>query len=167
MDAYRAVVDKRDQRIFLDRPIPEATLRRILQAGRMTGSSKNREPNRFVVVRARPQVAAIAALGPQARWVAAAAAVVVIVQTERHEYDAGRCAQNMMVVAWGDGVGSCPAHVDEGKLGALLGVPPGLHVNRLIAFGYVDPARPGVPKSVARRRRPLDELTHLEHWRES
>ena len=165
MDAYRAVVDKRDQRIFLERPIAEETLRRILQAGRMTGSSKNREPNRFVVVRERAQVTAIAGLGPQARWVASAAVVIVIVQTERHEYDAGRCAQNMMVVAWGEGVGSCPAHVDEAKLGALLGVPDGLHVNRLIAFGYVDPARPGVPKTVARRRRPLDELTHFERWR--
>lgn len=166
MDAYRAVVDKRDQRIFLARTIPEETLRRILQGGRMSGSSKNREPNRFVVVRDRAQVAAIAALGPQARWVAEAAVVVVIVQTERHEYDAGRCAQNMMVVAWADGVGSCPAHVDEGKLGAMLGVPPALHVNRIIAFGYVDPARPGVPKTVARRRRPVDELTHYERWRE-
>jgi nitroreductase len=164
MDAYRAVVDKRDQRVFLDRPIPEETLRRILQGGRMTGSSKNAEPNRFVVVHERAQVAAIAALGPQARWVASAATVIVIVQTGRHEYDAGRCAQNMMVVAWADGVGSCPAHVDEAKLGALLGVPPGLHVNRLLAFGYVDPARPGIPKSVARRRRPLDELTHYNRW---
>ena len=167
MDAYRAVVDKRDQRIFLERPLAEETLRRILQGGRMTGSSKNREPNRFVVVRERTQVAAIAALGPQARWVASAAVVIVIVQTERHEYDAGRCAQNMMVVAWGEGVGSCPAHVDEAKLGALLGVPPGLHVNRLLAFGYVDAARPGVPKSVARRRLPVNELTHFERWREA
>ena len=166
MDAYRAVVDKRDQRIFLPRPIPEEALRRILQAGRMTGSSKNREPNRFVVVLERDHVGAIAALGPQARWVAEAAAVVVILQTERHEFDAGRCAQNMMVVAWAEGIGSCPAHVDEAKLGALLGVPSGVHVNRLIAFGYVDPARPGVPKSVARRRRPLDELTHFERWRD-
>jgi len=164
MDAYRAVVDKRDQRIFLERPIPDATLERILQAGRMTGSSKNREPNRFVVVRERAKVAAIAALGPQARWVAAAAAVVVIVQTERHDYDAGRCAQNMMVVAWGDGVGSCPAHVDETQLGALLRVPAGLHVNRLIAFGYIDPARAMPPRSVARRRLPLDKLAHYEQW---
>ena len=164
MDAYRAVVDKRDQRIFLERPIPDATLERILQAGRMTGSSKNREPNRFVVVRERAKVAAIAALGPQARWVAAAAAVVVIVQTERHDYDAGRCAQNMMVVAWGDGVGSCPAHVDEAQLGALLRVPAGLHVNRLIAFGYIDPARAMPPRSVARRRLPLAELAHYEQW---
>ena len=166
MDAYRAIVDKRDQRVFLPRPIPEDALRRILQGGRMTGSSKNSEPNRFVVVRDRERAAAIGALGAHARWLARAAVIVVIVQTQQHEYDAGRCAQNMMVVAWGDGVGSCPAHVDEGKLGALLGVPPGLHVNRLLAFGYVDPARPGVPRSVARRRRPLDELTHFERWRE-
>ena len=164
MDAYRAIVDKRDQRAFLPRPIPEDALRRILQAGRMTGSSKNSEPNRFVVVRDPQRTAAIGALGAHARWLARAAAIVVIVQTQPHEYDAGRCAQNMMVVAWAEGVGSCPAHVDEARLGALLGVPPGLHVNRLLAFGYVDPARPGVPKSVARRRRPLDELTHYERW---
>jgi len=30
MDAYRAIVDKRDQRAFLPRPIPEDALRRIL-----------------------------------------------------------------------------------------------------------------------------------------
>jgi nitroreductase len=164
MDAYRAAIDKRDQRAFLPTPIPEASLRRILQAGRMSGSSKNREPNRFVVVRDRQRVAAVAALGPQARWVAAAAVVIVLVQTERHEFDAGRCAQNMMVAAWGEGIGSCPAHVAEAELGALLGVPADLHVNRLVAFGYIDPARTAPPRSVARRRRPLEELTHQEGW---
>ena len=70
MDAYRAVVDKRDQRAFLPKPIPEDALRRILQAGRMTGSSKNSEPNRFIVIRDRARLAAVAALGAQARWVA-------------------------------------------------------------------------------------------------
>jgi nitroreductase len=165
MDTYRAVVDKRDQRAFLPRAIADDTMRRILQAARMTGSSKNREPNRLVVVREPERLAAIAALGRQARWVAEAAAVIVIVQTERHEFDAGRCAQNMMVAAWGDGVGSCPAHVDEAALAALLGVPVDLHVNRLVAFGYIDPARTAPPRGVARRRRPLDELTHHERWR--
>jgi nitroreductase len=165
MDAYRAVVDKRDQRAFLPRPLSDDALRRILQAGRMTGSSKNREPNRFVVVRDRARLAAIAALGPQARWLAGAAVLVAIVQTERHEYDAGRCAQNMMVAAWSDGVGSCPAHVAEAELGALLEVPAGLQVNRVIGFGYIDPARTAPPRSVGRRRLPLDELTHWEGWR--
>jgi nitroreductase len=164
MDAYRAVVDKRDQRAFLAKAIPDESLRRILQAGRMTGSSKNREPNRFLVVRDRARVAAIAALGPHARWVADAAAVIVLVQTERHEFDAGRCAQNMMVAAWGQGIGSCPAHLPEAAVARLLGIPKDVHVNRVIGFGYVDPARAAAPKGVARKRKPLEELVHRERW---
>jgi nitroreductase len=57
MNAYRAIVDKRDQRAFLERPIPDEALRCILQAGRMTGSSRNLEANRFIVVRDRQRVA--------------------------------------------------------------------------------------------------------------
>jgi nitroreductase len=165
MDAYRAIVDKRDQRAFLPRPIPEDALRRILQAGRMTGSSKNSEPNRFVVVRDRERAAAIGGLGAHARWLGRAAAIVAIVQTRLHEYDAGRCAQNMMLAAWGDGIGSCPAHVPEAELAKLLGVPADLHINRVIGFGYIDPGRAAPPASVARRRLPIGELTHWEGWR--
>ena len=44
MDAYRATVVKRDQRLFLPKPIPDETLRRSLGAARMTGSSKNAVP---------------------------------------------------------------------------------------------------------------------------
>ena len=164
MDAYRAIVDKRDQRAFLPRPIADDTLRRILQAGRMTGSSKNREPNRFVVVRNSARLAAIAALGPQARWLAGAAVLVAIVQTERHEYDAGRCAQNMMLAGWAEGVGSCPAHFPEAEVARLLGIPADLEINRVIGFGYIDPARAAPPASVARPRRPLDELVHWDVW---
>ena len=78
MDA--AVVDKR---AFLPRPILEDSLTRILQAARMTGRSKNREPNRLVVVRERERAAAL--LGSAGDWLAAAAAMV-IARTDRHEF---------------------------------------------------------------------------------
>lgn len=164
MDAYRAVVDKRDQRVFLPTPLPEETIRRILQAARMTGSSKNAEPNRLVVVRDRARLQALAGLSPMGKFVGYAAALVVIAQTQRHEFDAGRCAQNMMIAAWNDGVGSCPAHLPEAGVATLLAIPPALHVNRVVAFGYVDAARASAPASVARRRTPLDELVHWETW---
>jgi len=164
VDAYQAVVRKRDQRAFVAKPIPDEALRRILQAGRMTGSSKNREPNRFVVVRDRERVAALAALGPFARWLHAATAVVVIVQVFRHEFDAGRCAQNMMIAAWNDGIGSCPAHLPEEEVARILGIPGETFVNRVIGFGYVDPARAAPPSSVARRRLPLETLVRWERW---
>ena len=164
MDAYRAIVAKRDQRAFLPRPIPDDALGRILQAGRMTGSSKNREPNRFLVVRDPGRIQALAGLSPVGRWLSRAAAIIVLVQTDEHAFDAGRCAQNMMLAAWNDGIGSCPAHLPEAEVARLLGVPDGLFVNRVIGLGYVDPERAAPPASVARRRRPLTELAHWETW---
>jgi nitroreductase len=164
MDTYRAIVDKRDQRRFTDKPIPEDSLRRILQAARMTGSSKNVEPNRLVVVRDRTRLEEMAGTSPVARWLARAAAAIVIVQTQEHQFDAGRCAQNMMLAAWNDGIGSCPAHLPEPELARLLGIPEGVFPNRVIGFGYVDPERAAPPRSVARRRLPLHELVHWEHW---
>ena len=50
MDAFLAVASKREVRRYADRPIPEDVQRRILEAGRVAGSSKNRQPWRFVVL---------------------------------------------------------------------------------------------------------------------
>ena len=70
----------------------------------------------------------------------------------------------MMVAAWGDGIGSCPAHLPEAEVARSLGIPGALLVNRVIAFGYVDPARGAAPSSVAHKRKPLTELVHWETW---
>lgn len=166
MDTYDAIVRKRDQRAFTGEPIPEEAMGRILQAARMTGSSKNAEPNRFVLIRDRGRLEEIAAIPGMAKWMGRAAAAVVIVQTQKHEFDAGRCAQNMMLAAWNEGIGSCPAHINETKLGEILGIPEGLFINRVIGFGYIDPERSGPPPMVKRTRLPLEELVHEERWRD-
>ena len=145
-------------------PIPDAALARILQAGRMTGSSKNREPNRFIVVCDGERRASLAGLSRFGRWLADAAAVIVIVQTEAHAFDAGRAAENMMLAGWNDAIGSCPAHLPEAEVAALLGIPPTLSINRVIGFGYIAADRAAPPASVARRRLPLTELVHWETW---
>ncbi|MCC6380886.1 MAG: nitroreductase family protein [Dehalococcoidia bacterium] len=165
MDSYEATIRKRDRRTFLDRPLREETTRRILQAGRMAGSSKNAQPNRFILVRDRERLQALAAISPNGRWLASAAAAVIIVQEGReHGFDAGRAAQNMMVAAFGEGVGSCPAHLPETELAREFGIPGDLHVDRVIGFGYVDPAQGGPPSGVARKRLPLAEIVHEERW---
>lgn len=46
MDAFLAVASKREVRGYSDRPVPDAAVRRILEAG----SSRNRQPWRFLVV---------------------------------------------------------------------------------------------------------------------
>lgn len=50
MDAFLAVASKREVRGYSDRLVPDAVVRRILEAGRIAGSSRNRQPWRFLVV---------------------------------------------------------------------------------------------------------------------
>ena len=50
MDAYLAVASKRDQREYAERPVPEEAVRRSLDAGRVAGSAKNRQPWRLLVL---------------------------------------------------------------------------------------------------------------------
>lgn len=164
MDLYKGTIGKRDRRTFLPKPISDESLHRILQAGRMTPSSKNAEPNRFVVVREPAALQAVAALSPMARWLAAAPVVVVLVQTQEHPFDAGRTAQNMMLAAFSDDIGSCPAHLPEEQLRTLLHIPPEVFINRVIGFGYIDPVRSGPPPGVARKRIPLEDLVHTDRW---
>jgi nitroreductase len=163
MDAYRAIVTKRDTRHYDDRPISEDALQRILQAGRMAGSSKNTQPVRFVVLRDPERKAAIASCGHYAEHVPhCAAAICVVLVPGGGPFDAGRAAQNMMVAAWAEGITSCPTSMHEAERAReVLGLPPDHTVAICLSMGY--PA-PGKPIGAGRQRMPLDELVHWERW---
>ena len=50
MDPYLAIASKRDERAYADTPIPDEVRQRIVDSGRLSGSSKNRQRWEFVVV---------------------------------------------------------------------------------------------------------------------
>jgi nitroreductase len=61
-------------------------------------------------------------------------------------FDAGRAAQNMMLAAAGEGIGSCPNGIaDPEALAAVLGHADDEQVATVLSFGY--PARPVDPES--------------------
>jgi hypothetical protein len=60
--------------------------------------------------------------------------------------------------------GPADLHLPEPGRARLRGIPDGLAINRVIGFGYVDPARAAAPASVRRKRLPLSEITHSETW---
>jgi nitroreductase len=165
MDAYRAIVSKRDTRAFADLPLPAEAQRRILQAGRMAGSSKNSQPCRFIAIDDPRAKEAIAGCGDFSGWVPATpwlVAVAVPGEAPRGEFDAGRAAQNMMVAAWGEGIASCPATMHRPDCAReTLGLPADYRVVIVVGFGY--PSRP--PKRVAEAaRKPWDEYVHRNRW---
>ncbi len=163
MDALAAIRTKRDSREYADREITEETLRRILQAGRMAGSSKNTEPCRYVVLREPEAKARLAGCGQFAKHVPTAPLAVAVVLTPGGgSFDAGRAAQNMMLSAWAEGITSCPVAMhDQDCAARVLGLPPEHRVAIVLSFGY--------PASEASRHRgvprtPLSELVRYERW---
>lgn len=172
MTPYEVIVSKRDWRTYSDRPLPEETLLRILDAGRMSGSSRNSQPWHFVVVRDPQRRRRLAAFGRFARHLPGAAVVVcVVVDGPRALFDAGRCAQNMMLAAWSFGVASCPATLHrEAEARAFLGVPHPRVIATAIAFGYPRPGRRGAVERAALRilagrgRRPLSSMLSWESY---
>src|SRR3990172_9718919 len=101
MEAYQCIVSKRDTRTYTDQPIDDETLRKVLQAGRMAGSSKNTQPVRLVVLRERSRREEVAACAQFAQHLpSAAVGIAICAPATGRDFDAGRAAQNMIVAAW-------------------------------------------------------------------
>ncbi|MEX2246178.1 MAG: nitroreductase family protein [Dehalococcoidia bacterium] len=164
-DAYRTIVTKRDTRSYTDQQIPAEAERRILQAGRMAGSSKNVQPCRFVVIDDRAVKDELAKCGDFSGWIPTAPLLIAVVGTDvgtRNDFDAGRAAQNMMVAAWGEGISSCPVTMHRQECAAeVLGLPAGYRVPIVLGFGYIAKAQKKVPEAA---RRSWDEYVHRNRW---
>jgi len=114
MDAYRCIVTKRDVRRYTETAIDRAALIQILEAGRSSGSARNRQPWQFIVVTDPSLLARLARCGRFATHLARArAGIVLTVDTPRALFDAGRCAQNLMLAAWSLGIASCPVTLQD------------------------------------------------------
>lgn len=164
MDAYGAVIGKRDTRTFSDRAVDETALRRVLQAGRMAGSAKNVQPCRFVVLRDRANKEALAACGQFSAWIPNAPVnIAVVMPGDGRDFDAGRAAQNMMVVAHAEGLASCPVTMhDADAARRALGLPDAHRVAIVLAVGHAADDGGGRLRG---RRLPFEDYVHDERWR--
>jgi nitroreductase len=165
VDTYLAVASKRDWRSYADRPIPEDVVTRILDAGRLSGSGSNKQPWTFAVVEDPERKDRLAETVYAPTNVRGAALAIAIATPEgSRALDVGRAMQNMMLVAWNDGVASCPNGMpDPGRTATVLGLEGGLLPVNVLTFGY--PRRPLDPESKSAEgwsreanRKPLEEL---------
>jgi nitroreductase len=162
MDTYQTIVTKRDRREYSAKPLSDETVHRILQAGRMAGSSSNSQPVRFVVYRNRQNMQALMPFGRGTRPLEGAQLFVLALLKEgARDFDVGRAFQNMMVAAWAEGVISCPVGLQDPAADAVVGVPEGYKIAIGIAFGH--PAE-GSAAAESRPRIAMDDLFHYEKW---
>jgi nitroreductase len=159
-DAVRTVLAVRDYR---DDPVPRDTVRRIVEAGRLTASSMNGQPWHFIVVENRDTISELGRLATTGRYVAQAP-VAVVVAIERTRFavsDASRAIQSMILTAWSEGLGSnWVGFLGLTEVRPLLGIPDDLDVLAIVPFGYPAQAygRGG------KQRKALSEVAHRERF---
>ena len=163
METFDAVRTLLAVRSYQAKPVPDDLVRRIVEAGRLTGSGMNGQPWHFIVVRDPETLRKLGALASSGSYTAQAP-LAIVVATEKSRFamsDASRAIQSMLLTAWAEGVGS--NWVGFGgldKVKALLDIPSGHDVPAILPFGY--PAR-AVGKG-KKRRKALREVAHLERY---
>ena len=164
MDVAEAIRTKRAVRQFKDQPVPEETVKAILNAGRRSQSSKNTQRWHFVAVNDKEILTKLSQCGAYAGHLAGAAFAVAPISDEPTGFDLGQVAAYMQLAAWELGVGSCIASIYEPERAkAILGVPEALHFDIAISFGYPQPSEQR-PAPRAGGRKPFEEVVHWNKW---
>ncbi len=164
MDVFKAVKTMLAIRDYADQPIAEETIHRILEAGRLTASRKNLQPWHFVVVRNKVLLTQLADLAPSGDYIhLAALAIAVFLENDRPVTmtDGARAVQSMMLVAWGEGIGSnWVGWLKREEITDLLGAPADHYLLTVLSFGY-PVQRIGLGK---KNRKALQEIAHAERY---
>ena len=184
MDLFEAIRTRRSVRKYSDKPIEDEKLNAVLEAVRMAPSWANYQCWRLVMVKDGPMKEKISALSyvesyfapkgyksnPSMKALAGAPVVIILCADpgrsgvmggqEYYLVDAGLAAQNLMLAARGQGLGSVFVGVyDEEKLKVLLNIPAGIRIVGLFPLGY-----PAEEKKEGPARMPVPEFCHYEKW---
>ena len=166
MEVFEAVCTVLAVRAYQEKPVPPDVIRRIVEAGRLTGSSMNGQPWHFIVVENRDTLRQLGALARTGPYIAQAP-LAIAVAMEKSKFavsDASRAIQSMILTAWSDGVGSnWVGFQGLTEVKSLLGIPDDLDVLAVLPFGY--PAR--AAGRGKKQRKPLAQVAHRGRFGQS
>lgn len=166
MNVQVAIKTKRAVRQYTDRPVSDEAIRSILNAGRLSQSSKNSQPWEFIVVKNRDTLKQLAQTGDYAGHLQHANMAIVLVSKAGNvawtSFDLGQAAANMQLAAWELGVGSCIAAIYRSDdVRRILSIPEDYDCRVALAFGFPHPDfRPAKMGG----RRTVEDVVHWEGW---
>lgn len=161
MDTFTCIRTWREIREYLDKPVSDESLLRILEAGRLAPSSKNSQPWHFVVIKNKETLGRIASLTPTGAHIGKAPLAIAVLTdgAKLPEIDGARAIQSMVLEAWDLGIGACwITNFYEDGVKDILGAPQRMKLVSVIPFGY-----PTEPKTNRKKiRKPLKEIVSYE-----
>ena len=170
MDVYEAVRTRLTVREFKPDPVPDDVVQKMLRAVQWSPSSRNRQPWHLVVVRDRETLRQIGSIASSGRFVADApmAIAVAMENADRPDLDTGRAVQQMELVAWEEGLGTCFVGLrlaeQNRQVKQLLAIPDSFDLVTVLPFGYrlvEDQGSQGM-----KNRKSLEDIVHWERYGE-
>jgi len=173
-DRLRPVRRTRQYREFEPTPLDRATLDALADVARWTGSGRNSQPWRFIVITDRATLDAIHQAGlPQTRGLATAPAAIAVVLPAASEhavadaYDEGRAVERLLVAAsildLGAGISWIRNDVRP-AVDRLLGVADGWTVRTVFQVGIPTEAARAPRSAPGTARLPRDQTVFDERW---
>ncbi len=170
MDAFECIATKLEIRDFNnENQVPLEIKLKILESARLTGSSLNTQPWRFILVQDKDNLKKLSDDSTSGKWVNGANFAIVILVNPHYRFhliDAGKVAQSMQIAAWNYGVGSALfTGIEEEKVIKDFVIPYDLKPVIVIGFGY--PKRKITGKKKKKNTLSLEELVSYESYGKS
>ena len=167
----RALRRTRQIREFRPDPVPDDVLGQLLDVARWSGSSMNRQPWTFIVLRDRDRLAQLAQLAPNAKHVGNAAVAIAIVMpgsnAEQDAFDEGRAAERILIaveaLGLGAGIGWAMGE-NRPSVADFLGVPAPAFVRTFISLGYPTESAAAPKSAPGTARKPLTDVVRHERF---
>lgn len=153
-------------RSYREASVPKETVEQIVARARWTGSARNSQPWRFVAVYDPSLRSELSRLGAYAAHLATAPVVLVMLSPadgfRDTEFDIGRMAQSITLVAASMSLGSCLASLypeeNSSHAAALVGAESGWAARHAIALGHPDEPRGAGRRAIPGGRHDTAEL---------
>jgi nitroreductase len=173
-ERVRPLLRTRQVREFTDVPPTDAELHALTEVARWSGSSKNTQPWRFIVIRDAATIGRLHAAGlPQTRALRTAPAAIAIVMPREegaamsHAYDEGRAAERLLIAAGLLDLGAGVAWIltDVRPVAAeILGLPADRFVRTIVAIGHPSEEATHSKSAPGKARLPADDVVFEERW---
>lgn len=171
MNVYEAIANRYSVRSYKREPIPDETLKRVLEAARKAPSASNRQARKFVVVTDEDLKKRVAKAANNQSFIAEAGAIIVGIATEPQRMmpcrinsstvDVVIAMDHITLAAVEEGLGTCwIGAFSQEEIKKILNIPDAYTVIELMPLGYPQGER------VERPRKPWDELFSMNGFQE-
>ena len=149
MNILEAINKRRSIRAYLNTPIEDDKLNKVLEAGRLAPSANNRQMVKYIVVTDEAVKMKLASAAKNQRFIASAPVILVACGTEpdrimtcgqyAYTIDVSISLSYMMLEAAELNLGTCwLGAFDEGEVKKILSIPEPIRVVAMTPLGYPD-----------------------------